>query len=133
MARTAHFALHRAVLDVPTSTAVADASVCTAVLCLPLFQTHGVWLGAMAPKRWARRAVTRNAIKRQIYVVSADIEAGLVPAVYVVRLRAGFERKQFISATSEILKIAVRQELQQLFAKAIARIPVVANSQKGEL
>jgi len=40
---------------------------------------------------------------------------------YVVRLRAGFDRKQFISATSEPLKQAVRAELQQLLAHATRR------------
>jgi ribonuclease P protein component len=37
----------------------------------------------------------------------------------VVRLRATFDRKQYISATSEPLKLAVRQELEQLFAWAV--------------
>ena len=75
----------------------------------------------MVPKRWAKRAVTRNAIKRQIYSVSTDFESALLVAGHVVRLRAGFDRKQFISATSEELKTAVRQELHQLFAKVAAR------------
>ncbi len=70
----------------------------------------------MVPKRWAKRAVTRNAIKRQIYSVSAESGALLDTAAYVVRLRAGFDRVRFISATSEALKSAVRLELQQLFA-----------------
>lgn len=130
VARTAHFALHRAALD-PCAATGADALPGATVPSLPLFQVHGTWLGAMVPKRWARRAVTRNAIKRQIYAMSADTE--LVAAVYVVRLRAGFERKQFISATSEILKATVRQELQQLFAKVRVFTPIVAHLQKGEL
>ena len=75
----------------------------------------------MAPKRWAKRAVTRNAIKRQIYSVSIDFESVLSVAAYVVRLRAGFDRKQFMSATSDVLKEAVRLELQQLFARVAAR------------
>ncbi len=75
----------------------------------------------MVPKRWAKRAVTRNAIKRQIYTVSTDFESALPVAGHVVRLRAGFDRKQFTSATSDELKAAVRQELQQLFAKVAAR------------
>ena len=70
----------------------------------------------MVPKRWAKRAVTRNAIKRQIYTVSQDFEAQLSAAAHVVRLRAGFDRQQFVSATSDALKRAVRTELQQLFA-----------------
>jgi len=34
---------------------------------------------------------------------------------YVVRLKSGFDRAEFISATSDKLKAAVRSELQQLF------------------
>ena len=75
----------------------------------------------MVAKRWAKRAVTRNAIKRQIYSVSADFETMLPVAAHVVRLRAAFDPKQFISATSDALKCDVRQELQQLLARATAR------------
>lgn len=106
VARTAHFALHRCALD-----ALAGAA--------PLFVIEDVWLGAMVPKRWARRAVTRNAIKRQIYTVSAAAtEASLPRAAHVVRLRAAFDRRQFVSATSDKLKAAVRAELQQLLERA---------------
>lgn len=107
MARTAHFALHRCALDAQPGAA-------------PLFETQDVWLGAMVPKRWARRAVTRNAIKRQIYQVSAASEAFLPPAAHVVRLRSAFDRKEFVSATSDKLKAAVRAELQQLLERAAA-------------
>ena len=110
VARTVHFALHRAALDAPSE-----------VPALALFNTRSVWMGAMVPKRWAKRAVTRNAIKHQIYSVSADFESTLLVAAHVVRLRAGFDRKQFISATSDVLKGAVRQELQKLFASAVPR------------
>jgi ribonuclease P protein component len=72
----------------------------------------------MVPKRWAKRAVTRNAIKRQIYNVSAQFEPQLGIGAHVVRLRAGFDRKQFVSATSEVLKAAVRTELLSLFERA---------------
>ena len=83
-----------------------------------MFASDDVWLGAMVPKRWARRAVTRNAIKRQIYTVSAAPDAGLPRAAHVVRLRAAFDRKEFVSASSDKLKGAVRAELQQLLARA---------------
>ena len=72
----------------------------------------------MAPKRWAKRAVTRNAIKRQIYNISSEFESKITAAAYVVRLRSGFDKTQFISATSDALKAAVHQELQQLFTRA---------------
>jgi ribonuclease P protein component len=83
-----------------------------------LFKTQEVWLGAMVPKRWARRAVTRNTIKRQIYAISAEFEVRLPCAAHVVRLRSEFDRRQFISATSSLLKNAVRLELEQLFERA---------------
>lgn len=101
LARTHHFALHH----------VALASAGEA-----LFPVNDIWLGAMVPKRWAKRAVTRNAIKRQIYAVSA--ESPLLPQAHVVRLRATFDRKQFISASSDALKAAVRAELIKLFKRA---------------
>ena len=72
----------------------------------------------MVPKRWAKRAVTRNGIKRQIYNVSAAFAARLPAAAHVVRLRTEFAREQFTSAWSDALKAAVRGELQQLFEQA---------------
>jgi len=83
-----------------------------------LFVVREPWIGALIPKRWAKRAVTRNAIKRQIYTVSQPVEPPLPVAAHVVRLRAGFDRKQFESATSDALKRAVRAELQELFSRA---------------
>lgn len=83
-----------------------------------LFDVQEPWVGALIPKRWAKRAVTRNAIKRQIYTVSSEIEASLKQAAHVVRLRSAFDRAKFPSASSDALKQAVRTELQQLFARA---------------
>ena len=126
VARTAHFALHRLVLDAKPAAhlSLAEPSAAPAArIAKPLFDAPVpvVWLGAMAPKRWARRAVTRNAIKRQIYNVAAALEPQLLVAAHVVRLRATFDRKQFVSATSDALKTAVRDELLQLFARAVPR------------
>ena len=84
----------------------------------PVFPSVELWLGAMVPKRWAKRSVTRHAIKRQIYDV---LDARLEPdeqAAYLVRLRSGFSRQQFLSSTSELLKQAVRFELHSLMDRA---------------
>jgi ribonuclease P protein component len=75
-------------------------------------------MGAMVPKRWAKRAVTRNAIKRQVYNVSAQFESALSKSAHLVRLRSAFDRVQFVSASSTLLKEAVRAELFQLFERA---------------
>ena len=134
VSRTAHFALHR--LGLAPGGALA-ASPSTPPLSstgpgpLPnvqgpqalfgMAEPPGVWLGAMVPKRWARRAVTRNTIKRQIHSVAASFESQLPQAAHVVRLRATFDRKQFTSATSDALRQAVRAELLQLFGYAVRR------------
>ena len=74
-------------------------------------------MGAVLPKRLARRAVTRNALKRQIYNVMNAFESRLPVADHVVRLRAPFDRDQFVSATSDQLKQAARLELEQLLSR----------------
>jgi ribonuclease P protein component len=117
VARTEHFAMHRQSLD--TAVRPAGAGVVTRPA---LFPVCDLWLGAMVPKRWARRAVTRNAIKRQIYHVSADFLHQYPQAAFVVRLRREFSRTEFISAASPRLKAAVRTEVQALF-EAGARAP----------
>ena len=110
VSRTAHFVLHRLALH-----AAAPAPTRAGLTPAPLFPVPQPWLGAVIPKRWARRAVTRNTLKRQIYAVAQDYTDRLPVAAHVVRLRAGFDRQQFTSATSAVLKQAVRAELQQLF------------------
>ena len=111
VSKTAHFALHRAPLPVAEAAPEGGFS-------RPLFRTEGVWLGAMVPKRWAKRAVTRNAIKRQIYAISAEFTPRLQAQAHVVRLRSSFDPRQFISARSEVLRCAVRAELLTLFESA---------------
>lgn len=108
LARTTHFALHTVALNADPVDQAAK----------PLFNVAAVWLGAMVPKRWAKRAVTRNALKRQIYAVSDLYQAQLPVAAYVVRLRSGFDRAQFVSASSEALKLAARAEMHQLLERA---------------
>lgn len=78
----------------------------------------GIMIGALVPKRWARRAVTRNLIKRQIYSVASLFASELPMAAHVVRLRSAFDRVHFRSASSEPLKRSVRAELEQLFSRA---------------
>ena len=117
VARTAHFVIHRARLDVIAvvprlAQAAVQPSFASPVPC-------GAWIGAIVPKRLAKRAVTRNAIKRQIFCASAHAESALPAAAHVVRLRSSFDKTHFVSASSEKLKLALRQELQQLFAKAM--------------
>ncbi len=106
VSRTAHFALHRFLPQPETGEAADVAS---------LFHPHSaVWVGAMVPKRWARRAVTRNAIRRQVYAVCDELDQPLAAGAHLVRMRAGFAPRQFPSASSDALKREVRAELRQL-------------------
>jgi ribonuclease P protein component len=67
--------------------------------------------------------VTRHLLRRQIYAVAQDFAAQLPPnGAYVVRLRAAFDPKRFVSASSEPLRQAVRSELQQLFGYAVRKL-----------
>jgi ribonuclease P protein component len=108
--RSTHFALHMVsyealsqVIASPSASAPPDANKAT--------------IGVICPKRWSKRAVTRNTIKRQIYAVSSELAPQLPPAFLVVRQSASFARDQFASATSAALKRALRQELLGLLGK----------------
>ena len=78
------------------------------------------WLGAVVPKRHARRAVTRSLIKRQIYAAAERHRSELPSGLWVVRLRAPIDRTLFASAASTALKVGTRLELEALFT-AVAR------------
>lgn len=136
VARTAHFALHRMPVPMygsaetdatdvnaaPSNPVQPDAVSFTVSLFAP---SDAVWLGAMTPKRWARRAVTRNTIRRQVYAVGECLVPPLAAGAQLVRLRAAFSKQQFPSATSDALRQAVRAELHQLFQRG-ARMKVPA-------
>lgn len=117
VSKTTHFALHRTRAEAPIAPPTGPGSERSKAL----FAVGEPSIGVMLPKRWAKRAVTRNAIKRQIYAVSLDFEGQLPPAPHVVRLRSAFDRRAFVSAESTALKQAVRGELQQLFTGAGAK------------
>jgi ribonuclease P protein component len=82
-----------------------------------------LWLGTVVPKRHARRAVTRSLLKRQIRHALARHAGCLAPGLWVVRLRAPFDRARFPSAASDALKRAARDELDTLFGASAAASP----------
>ena len=135
-ANTAHFAVHH-VSGWPSSPGYArpklvnaepptqelsttvQASVDAPVDDCP--PASAVWLGTVVPKRHARRAVTRTLLKRQIRVAMSLQQEALACGLWVVRLRAPFDRTTFPSAASGALKCAARDELEQLFSAAARR------------
>ena len=133
-AHSPHFALHhlperpgrraeriaRAVSQELSTTGevVAHVPVDDSPAKAPPAAPDGVWLGAVVPKRHARRAVTRTLLKRQIRSVVVALEESLAAGLWVVRLRAPFDRGNFISAASDALKRAARAELELLVRNA---------------
>jgi ribonuclease P protein component len=121
LARTEHFVMHR--MDLPMSSELVGPLVAPDQ---PFARGGGLWVGAMVPKRWARRAVTRNLIKRQIYSIATQQLDPSGNAAYLVRLRTAYDRVQFRSAASDALRTAVRQEIEQLFARTTQTQKVIA-------
>jgi ribonuclease P protein component len=80
-------------------------------------------LGAVVPKRHARRAVTRSLLKRQIYAAGGRHAALLGHGLWIVRLRAPFDRARFKSAASSALTLVARAELEALFLAAAVSAP----------
>lgn len=109
-ATSSHFVLHRLAMTRPNDRALWGQA-----------KEAQVWMGAVLPKRHAKKAVRRNLLRRQIYSVGDEVKTSLVEGAHVVRLRRGFEADGFISASSVALKKAVRTELLDLFARACLR------------
>lgn len=72
------------------------------------------------PKRFAKRAVTRNLIKRQIRAAMAKHAPTLPPGLWVVRLRSPFDKREFLSPSSELLRETAHSEIAQLFEQAVS-------------
>jgi ribonuclease P protein component len=81
------------------------------------------WVGAVVPKRHARRAVTRSLIKRQIYAAAERHRERLGPGLWIVRLRSPFDRRHFVSAASRALRDDARRELESLLEAAASVAP----------
>lgn len=80
-----------------------------------------VWLGMVVPKRHAKRAVTRTLLKRQIKA-AMDLQAPALPGLWVVRLRAPFDRTVYVSAASKALSAVAREELTRVLQAAAHRL-----------
>lgn len=121
--RSPHFAVHfvAGVPSMPRAPVVPELSTDDApIVTKPVDDfagPHGPWWGAVVPKRHARRAVTRSLLKRQMRETVRRYEARLPPGLWVLRLRAPFDRQAFRSAASLALKAAARSELDGLLAR----------------
>ena len=78
---------------------------------------QSVWFACAVPKRHAKRAVTRNLIKRQIREAFSRHESALPRGLWMLRLVGGFAPAQFVSAHSGALAAAARTEIDTLLAR----------------
>lgn len=94
-------------------------------------------IGALLPKRWAKKAVRRNALRRQIYALARQrlpllAQATGQPLDCVVRLRAAWPATAFVSASSAAFKQSVEGELAALFTLVQGKIrPFAPSAQLG--
>lgn len=91
---------------------------------------QGPRLGLVVPKRLARRAVTRNLVKRQARIAFGRHGAELAPGDWVVRLRSPIDPRRFPSAASQVLRAVLREELLALFTGLASPSPRVAEGRR---
>jgi ribonuclease P protein component len=165
LTRSAHFAVHHVTVDVGTPRpAIAEpreAKLSTRTMNnstlpvddLPAADSGAVpgsgpaWLalGIVVPKRHARRAVTRNLIRRLARLSFARHRARLEAGLWLIRLRAPFVApagadaagasskagQPFVSARSRPLARAVGAELEQLVMGIDASPPPVRRAPRA--
>ena len=130
-ARSSHFSLHHLRAE-PTRAQPAHQRRAASELSTdsgtePRKPVDDFWLGCLVPKRHARRAVTRSSLKRQMRAAVQRHEAGLIPGLWLLRLRSPFAVAEFPSADSTALRAAARGELEELLAgleRRVARQPL---------
>jgi ribonuclease P protein component len=121
VAKTEHFVLHcllPAMVVRELSTDVApdrDRSVDKTQATPQAAAARG--LATLVPKRHAKRAVTRNLIRRQMRDV-LRVDDTVPPACkLLIRLRGPFDGRRYPAAASPALRIAVREELVSLLGQ----------------
>lgn len=121
-ARSTHFSVHYLPPAKLSTAATLDPSPPVDDSSGPAPGPETLLLGMVVPKRHARRAVTRNLIKRQMRAHMRERLAELPCGEWVLRLRTGIDRQTFTSAASEPLQQAVRSELDGLLRDAARRV-----------
>jgi ribonuclease P protein component len=125
LAKTTHFSLHAApwrpvAPELPTGAAPDRTESVDNGLSKAAFGGLSSALTLVVPKRHARRAATRNLVKRQMREAARRRAPDTAAVTLLIRQRSGFSAQQFPSATSAALRAAVRRELDELFDQAWA-------------
>jgi ribonuclease P protein component len=126
--RSAHFVMHYVNGTNPDRrVAVGDAEMDDLSTCCPESDAEPVdksadliRLGVVVPKRHARRAVTRNLIRRLARETFLRHLRQLPAGRWLLRLKSPFAPREFVSASSPALASVVRDELERLL-RGVAR------------
>ena len=126
VAKTAHFVLQAAherqvLQELPTGVAPDRTESVDNSASVTSSPVASLGLALVVPKRHAKRAATRNLIKRQMREAMRRRCAEWAGRQLLIRQRSAFNPQQFRSAASDALREAVRGELDMLFAQAIRR------------
>jgi len=78
-------------------------------------QTAHLKVGVVVPKRLAKKAVSRNTIRRQIYIIATRESLKYPFEKHVIRLNRPFNKNTFLSPSSKVFKHAVRKEILSLY------------------
>ena len=124
-ARSAHFAVHHVPASPQAPVRPLKNQISPELSTEPLSNSpqpvddlpHKLWLGCVVPKRHAKRAVTRNLLKRQVRGAFQRHGDLLPRGLWLVRLRQPFARVEFVSAYSAALLRAARVELDTLLTR----------------
>lgn len=129
-ARSPHFAVHHLAESpsrpkkpaaVTGDHELSTSAVHRAVTLVDDAAPTGCWLGVVVPKRHAKRSVTRSLLKRQIRSAMSR-QVSPAAGLWVVRLRAPFDRAVFPSAASPALAEAAGAELDRVLGTAVLRL-----------
>lgn len=104
-----------------TELSTGDADVCPqAVDDSPLSASGRWWFGVVVSKRHARKATTRNLLRRQMRGAMQRHHERLACGMWLLRLSRPFDSNRFRSAAPALLREAARVELDGLLRRAAA-------------
>lgn len=104
-----------------TELSTGDADVCPQAVDDSRLSASGRWwFGVVVSKRHARKATTRNLLRRQMRGAMQRHHARLACGMWLLRLSRPFDSNRFHSAAPALLREAARVELDGLLRRAAA-------------